>query len=128
MDKEGLIDLLPHGSGINADWYVTEKPDRWVASNSYHAMDEYGGYDGWADFTLNIPKSDPSGFKLQFNGKTAAYLNSKYGLRDYLEDTIVYALEKIPPETPVVEHKVVRKNRPKSHRKVAPSTSLRMMM
>ena len=88
MSKEALINALPHGSGINGEWQITEHTDRYTASNFYEPMDEAGFYDGVAYFTLNIPKSDPPNFKLQFNGKESQYLNRKYALREYLEDTI----------------------------------------
>ena len=89
MTSEELRGTLPHGSGIDCDWEIDDKGDKLIASNSYHCMDDVGFYDGWADFTLHIPKSKPLDFKLHFNGQVAQYLNRKYMLRDYLEDTIV---------------------------------------
>lgn len=90
-----IIESLPHGSGIDSDWSMHETKSYYCFTNSYHAMDENGYYDGWADFTVKIPKdtiNDPdrlsSEFVLQFNGVYAQYLNRKHYLRDYLEDTI----------------------------------------
>jgi hypothetical protein len=90
IDK--ITDKLPHGSGIDADWYIETKRQTIVASNSYHCMNDVGYYDGWADFTLYIPLKNPMNFKLHFGGQDAQYLNRKYMLRDYLEDTIAECL------------------------------------
>jgi len=51
---QGLEDYLPHGSGIDADWHLEKKGEVILASNSYHAMDEYGGYCDWWDFTVEL--------------------------------------------------------------------------
>jgi len=55
---QGLEDYLPHGSGIDTDWYLERQDDIILASNSYHAMDEYGGYDSWWDFTVELTITD----------------------------------------------------------------------
>lgn len=50
---EDVMDELPHGSGIDADWTLGEVTDKDVTfCNSYHTMDEWGGYDGWLDFAV----------------------------------------------------------------------------
>jgi hypothetical protein len=87
-----IIDKLPHGSGIDGDWHIEAKQRTIVASNFYHCMNENGFYDGYADFTLYIPLKNPIDFKLHFRGEDAQYLNRKYMLRDYLEDTIAECL------------------------------------
>ena len=51
-------DQLPHGSGINCDWHTTATSKDGVVnkitfSNSYHAMDEMGGYVGYVDFQVH---------------------------------------------------------------------------
>lgn len=62
---EALLDRLPHGSGIDADWKITVEPVAYgftknkggftvVCANGYHAMDHAGGYAGWLDFTLTF--------------------------------------------------------------------------
>lgn len=44
---------LPHGSGIDGDWHVESHTDTQVVfRNGYHTMDEFGGYDGWINFTV----------------------------------------------------------------------------
>lgn len=89
---EKLANILPTGSGINCNWNFTEqKNGNILAHNSFQCMDEYGGYDGWADFTVIFKKNAPlADFVLQFNGKTAQYKNKRYMLRDYLEQTIYH--------------------------------------
>ena len=92
VDLERLKELLPHGSGIDCDWELERKGDYVYCQNSYHTMNEHGYYDKYADFTIKIPIDFPGDFKLMFNGKTAQYMNRKYMLRDYLEDTIFHNL------------------------------------
>ena len=96
-----MIDLLPHGSGIDCDWEydVPETSNTVRLSNSFHCMNENGMYDGYADFTLIVDVkptvSHLYGFRLQFNGRESQRLNYKYGLREYLEDTLGWALADI---------------------------------
>lgn len=83
-----------HGSGVDADWHITETKQSFRASNSFHLMDEYGGYIAWVDFTVIFPKNkDMEDFKLQFAGDMNYYVQ-RYMLRDYLEDTIYYTIER----------------------------------
>lgn len=48
---------LPHGSGIDGSWDMEVKGSYVYFTNSYHCMDEYGGYDGWQDFRIRIDKT-----------------------------------------------------------------------
>jgi hypothetical protein len=92
---------LPHGSGIDCDWIITIdwKKSRINCKNSYHCMNEYGMYDGFADFTLSIPfDSTENEFSFVFNGKQSQYKNRKYGLREYLEDTFASWLNEHNPQ------------------------------
>jgi len=83
-----------HGSGIDGDWKIEETNTSFRASNFFHTMDEWGGYDGYADFTIIYPKKESMGeFRLEFNGQDAQRLNQKHMLREYLEETIAYALD-----------------------------------
>lgn len=88
-----IAQKLPHGSGIDGDWTIEEKGNKIYAYNSYHCMDEYGGYCGWQDFYIVMTKNNPKNFKLHFQGNQ--YLAQKYMLRDYLEDAISMSLEGI---------------------------------
>jgi len=50
---QDIMDELPHGSGIDADWTLGEQTEKDVQfCNSYHTMDENGGYNGWLDFAV----------------------------------------------------------------------------
>jgi hypothetical protein len=102
MTDDGLLDIaddLPHGSGIDCDWFGYVTKDNVCFTNAYHAMDSNGYYDGYADFTIKLPLVDScvqwDNFTLHFNGRTSAYLNQKHYLREYLEDTLYYGLSQI---------------------------------
>lgn len=94
---EKLADILPTGSGIDCNWSFTEqKNGNILAHNSFHCMNEYGFYDGWADFTIIFKKDAPLvDFVLQFNGKVAQYKNKRYMLRDCLEEFIYHFIRDI---------------------------------
>lgn len=47
---------LPHGSGIDLDWNVSETNQYVYFGNSYHCMDDNGMYDGWQDFSIRIER------------------------------------------------------------------------
>ena len=86
---ERLLNLLPHGSGINGDWTIFQKCNKnfYYASNFYHSMDSNGFYDKCYDFTV----------KYRFIGKEFSLINinlhgqyiksDQYGLSDYLYQT-----------------------------------------
>ena len=93
---EDLAGVLPHGSGIDADWTIEYRGNYIIARNSYHCMDENGMYDGWQDFSIVIEKDEYKGkyqnnIRLHFHN--GHYKADKYMLRDYLEDIIYYCLE-----------------------------------
>lgn len=92
LNVERLERMLSHGSGIDCAWGIEDKGSYFKACNSYHAMNEWGMYDGYADFSLIIPKADPLEFRLHFHGNRAQYLNQRYMLREYLEDVFAYDL------------------------------------
>ena len=87
-----LNDILPSGSGINGAWEFTYHTG-WVIQchNFYQTMNDAGMYDGYAYFKVCINIIDKS-FTLQFRNGRSHYLNSKYQLRDYLDDTLYHAL------------------------------------
>ena len=82
------------GSGIDCDWEFDLKKHILYAKNSFHTMNDAGYYVGYADFTLRIDINHPEEFSLTFNGQRAHALNRRYGLREYLEDTIACSLTK----------------------------------
>ena len=88
LTESDMEEMLSHGSGINGDWYIeTSKDGKKIrCSNLFEAYTEYGYVDGDAYFSLTIPKDNPQEFRLMFHGRQSQYLNTKYMLRDYLED------------------------------------------
>lgn len=94
MEQE-ILDLLPHGSGIDGDWTVeTKKNGSMFFYNEYHRMNDAGYYDGWIPFTLRV-----------FQRKTPLMRNAEIIpagnwdwrvtcsdsiLREYLEETLDY--------------------------------------
>jgi hypothetical protein len=85
---EALLDLLPHGSGINSDWHIKKTGKRFSCTNTYEAMDENGMYCHNYKFTVYY----------KINGKTFDFININfhsqrelsccgYGIIDYLADT-----------------------------------------
>jgi len=99
---EGLGDSLPHGSGINDDWSLKlTSPTRVHCTTGYHCMDEMGGYDGWAYFTVILDLVDPEVFRIMFHGRESQYNARKYDLRSYLTDTICEELVYTYGEGPI---------------------------
>lgn len=94
INEETLFKVLPHGSGIDCDWRFERTKQSIRAYNSFHCMDEIGYYDGYQNFVVIFPNSDPHNFRLQFTGNRRG--ERKYHLREYLEDTIYWALKEIP--------------------------------
>lgn len=53
-----IIDnYLPRGSGFDVCPEISHDGDpheKFTIAASFHKMDEHGGYDGWADFTITV--------------------------------------------------------------------------
>ena len=98
-----LESVLPHGSGIDYDWSFNIQQNGLIqCHNSYHAMDEYGGYCHVYDFSMKIKPTilnpdfivsnvdNPLKFEyvsFSFKGQKE-YSCCGYGLREYLIDTV----------------------------------------
>lgn len=52
--KSHLLNVLPHGSGINSDWQIDYTDKAIICRNSYHRMCRDGYYCGWIDFRVKI--------------------------------------------------------------------------
>lgn len=108
-----VIPALPHGSGIDAKWeYKILKNGNVELLCSYHGMDENGFYDGWQDFKVKLYRHTTDklhqlrdgrkqvlyragqwDFSVHLTGyRTSRNTSWGYGLRDYLGETIQYAL------------------------------------
>jgi hypothetical protein len=90
-----LADLLPHGSGIDYVWKIRQTgARRFRASNSYHAMDEYGGYCCVNDFTVIIDLDEFGRFKQARTMLNRANRHAhNWDLLQYLDETIFYAID-----------------------------------
>ena len=82
-----LIASCYHGSGIDADWHINQNRNNILLSNSLHLMDEWGGYDGWADFTIRLSKKTGEVVSWSFcNMKPGFYRKYNWAYRDYFND------------------------------------------
>lgn len=92
---EQLLDILPHGSGINFDYEIEQKGKRIYIRNAWDYMDEFGFYDCILHFVVCYENGC---FKyLHFEGcSRTQYRKIEYaGLRDYLEIMFTELEEKI---------------------------------
>lgn len=97
--KEKLLNALPHGSGINGKWELTEHANSVVCSNFWHCINENGYYDGYIDFDIVFRNNvDLLDFEIHAkNWKFNRYKIEKYWkdlqVKEYIEDTVYYALQ-----------------------------------
>ena len=92
---EQLLDILPHGSGVNYDWEITTKGNKLYVHNAWDYMDENGFYDDVFPFVVCYENGR---FKyLHFAGCTRSQYRKieNAGLRDYLEIMFTELEEKI---------------------------------
>ncbi len=96
IDPEKFIQFLPHGSGINCDWSYTKRADGKITfKNSFHAMSEHGYYDGYMPFQFTVYPLPNESFSISHIRCNENKRKSFYGLSEYLEDTIHYAVSQI---------------------------------
>lgn len=109
QELESLVNLLPHGSGIDSEYWVHglikdgKNPTKNIVEfgNSFHTMNAMGMYGGYIDFTVEIspsPLEQGSLFELEISGRFRGHED----LRDYLYELYDYALNEevfINPET-----------------------------
>lgn len=80
---EQLRNILPHGSGIDGDWYIDYRAGKFYATNCFEAMNEVGMYCHDYDFTAVYalrPTAEPcpycdSGVR-RFDGQKCIRCNS----------------------------------------------------
>ena len=55
MENKNLINVIPHGSGIDYDWeFSVESGDTVLAKNGWHYMNQNGYYVGCIDFSIRL--------------------------------------------------------------------------
>lgn len=78
---EIIVEVLPHGSGIDASWHLEQLGSLPIVlcSNSFHAMDQNGYYCDWVDFTvkLNLESLD---FDVEVNNKQIELISKAYDI------------------------------------------------
>jgi len=94
LSNNELINILPHGSGVNSVWKFEEKTIKkrefTVAQNTYHGMSEDGMYDGTVDFKVYLKFDDEilTCDSITFTGYVPRRRSWFYGLREYLYELI----------------------------------------
>lgn len=100
-DHIDFLENMPHGSGIDADWAVSEPKDgRYIYfHNSFHLMDENGFYAGWQDFKVRFLKSewednnyDNFEVQLSYPLNYEVIKQDAWYFKDYLYQTIDFSL------------------------------------
>ena len=88
-----LLELLPHGSGIDAgikfDWEGSKK-DKLIFTFGYHHLNEGGYYDGWTEHKLILTPSFFGGYDMKITG-----INRNM-IKDYLYDMFSDTFSFIP--------------------------------
>ena len=105
--EEILLELLPHGSGINCNWEFTwYKNGSLKCSNFYHAMNEHGSYIKFIPISIKFFRHKKNEYNF-FTDNTKCQIvrkkdrldytiyapncdNHSYGLNDYLYGTVWY--------------------------------------
>lgn len=94
LSDSELVEILPHGSGINSNWTfekkVLKKHEFTVAQNCYYGMNEYGMYDSHADFKVYLKFDNDilSCDSITFTGYVPRGRSWFYGLKEYLYELI----------------------------------------
>ena len=87
LTKEKLLEILPHGAGIDATWRFEETDNKIIASNKFHLMNDNGYYIGWVPFTAEIDPHAPHKMELEID--PSGFDEEEIGdLEDYLDETI----------------------------------------
>lgn len=89
--EEYLLEVLPHGSGIDGDWSFDIIDKAIFCRNSYHRMDGYGYYCGWIDFTIKI-KADYRDMWGNIIFSVSGRFGKYQDLKDYLYEIVADSL------------------------------------
>ena len=81
--EDALLDSLPHGSGIDADWQIDILDNCISCHNSYHRMNGDGFYCEWIDFVVRIKANYRDMF-----GKLIITIYGKFGRHQDIKDSL----------------------------------------
>jgi hypothetical protein len=87
-------EYLPSGSGIDTGCEIdldNTMGEKIVIESQYHALDEYGSYIEWVDFTVTVTPSLQYECVVDVQGGD---LSRHDGLKDYLVDVFAAALDR----------------------------------
>ena len=82
---EQLLDILPHGSGINFDYEIEQKGKRIYIRNAWDYMDENGMYDDIFPFVVCYENNNFKYMHFVNCSRRQYHKIERAGLRDYLE-------------------------------------------
>ncbi len=90
--ESALLEVLPHGSGIDIAWYFDFTDKAIFCQNSYHLMNDNGFYIGWIDFQVKISINHRT-----IDGKIDFTISGRFGkhqdIKDHLYETIGQSLD-----------------------------------
>lgn len=93
---EKLENYLPSGSGFDSGESIDEasKPKKIIINGKFHVMDEFGMYDGFAEYKIIITPSLVYEIDLKLIGSTSWPKRMSYaGLKDYILEVYQGTLE-----------------------------------
>jgi len=100
-ELEAIVRALPHGSGFNSRWDASLSSDgrRATVRSEFQHMNDNDYYDGWVSFTVRVHWTRES-FTARPVFRTTDpdarhILRLDSGLREYIEETIHDALERM---------------------------------
>ena len=93
---EALADALPHGSGYDADWYVTLTRDGITLNTEWHSMTEHGYYSGYWPVRVTLKRSKLDG-TLSLGTVRVNQRGERYGLADMIADDMAEVCRKVNP-------------------------------
>src|SRR5688500_19730213 len=105
-----IFDLLPHGSGINYQWYLDENEHEYILSNGYQNMNEFGYYDFRLDFNIVINKEWDNAewhrlYELEVSCDNLDVDDGEIeSIKDYLDDMFALDMSRIMEFIPVGEN------------------------
>lgn len=75
------------GSGLDYEYGWSVKGSKLILKTYYHVMNDCGYYVAVIPVTVWFPLNDPENFRIRCRNT-----KESFGIRDYLTDTIYYAL------------------------------------